>query len=139
MQTTPIWNLATDSERFVSPTPKHLTTAPQTGAFSPPPMAHGEDRRFCRVIQPTHSNLCLPQRRFVSLSRSCDRNLLSSQSFLWHSCCTSSNREAKPCTHFLAMKKLLVNYWSTSLNPQHHKEIKSQTQPWWKTCCEPEK
>lgn len=34
MKITPIWPLSIDSERFISPTPKHLTTASQTGAFN---------------------------------------------------------------------------------------------------------
>lgn len=136
MKITPIRDPTIDSERFISPTPKHLTTAPPTGAFSPPHVAHGKGGRLCKVIRPTHSNLCIPRRRFLSLSR---RKLLSSHSLLWHSCCTSSNREAEPCTFFLAVKKRLGNYWSTSLNHQQQKGIKFWTQPWWKTYCAPEK
>lgn len=107
MKITPIQDLTIDSERFISPIPKYLTTAPQTGAFSPPCMACGKGGRLCKAFQHPHSNLCIPWRRFLSFSRSDERNLLSSHSFLWYSCCTSSYREAEPCTYFFAIKKLL--------------------------------
>lgn len=139
MKIMPIRDLTIDSERFISPTPKHLTAAPQTGAFSSPHMARGKGGRLRRVIHPTHSNLCIPWRRFLSPSRTYDRNLLSPHSFLWQSCCTSSNREAEPCAYLLAIKKLPGNYWSTSVNQQQWKGITFRTQPWWKRYCEPEK
>lgn len=139
MKITPIRDLTRASERFVSLPPKHLTTAAQTGAFSPPHMVRGKGGRLRRVLQPTHSNPCIPRKRLLSLPRSYDRNLLSLHSLLWHSCSTPSNRQAEPHTYLLARKKLLGNHWSTSWNQQQQNRIKFQTQPRWKTSCEPEK